>query len=134
MIDNIFKNKVIPDELNVSEIATLFKKVDPLDCENYRPISLLSHVYKLLMQVVYTRIIKDLIGALPIEQAAYQPGHSTIEQIQAIQEIIEKSIEFQQPCVICFIDYKKAFDSIDQTKLWESSIISQISIHPISIY
>ena len=86
------------------------------------------------MQVVYTRIIKDLIGALPIEQAAYQPGHSTIEQIQAIQEIIEKSIEFQQPCVICFIDYKKAFDSIDQTKLWESSIISLISIHPISIY
>ena len=29
-------------------------------------------------------------------------------------------MEFQQPCVICFIDYKKAFDSIDQTKLWET--------------
>ena len=63
---------------------------------------------------------KDPIGALPIEQAAYQPGHSTIEQIQTIQQIIEKSIEFQQPCVICFIDYTKAFDSTDQTKLWET--------------
>ena len=56
------------------------------------------------MQVVYTRIKKDLIEALSKEQAAYQSGHSTIEQIQTIQKIIEKSIEFQQPCVICFID------------------------------
>ena len=119
LIDSNLQNRVIPDELNVSEIVTLFKKGDPLDCGNYRPISLLSHVYKLLMQVVYTRIKKDLIEALPKEQAAYQPGHSTIEQIQTIQQIIEKSIEFQQPCVICFIDYTKAFDSIDQTKLWE---------------
>ena len=117
LINNILQNRVIPNELNVSEIVTLFKKGDPLDCGNYRPISLLSHVYKLLMQVVYTRIKKDLIEALPKEQAAYQPGHSTIEQIQTIQQIIEKSIEFQQPCAICFIDYKKVFDSIDQTKL-----------------
>ena len=102
----------MPDELNVSEIVTLFKKADPLDCGNYRPITLLSQVYKLLMQVVYTRIKKDL--------TEYQPGHSTIQQIQTIQQIIEKSIEFQQPCVICFIDYIKAFDSIDQTKLWET--------------
>ena len=110
---------MIPDELNVSEIVKLFKKGDPLDCKNYRPISLLSDVYKLLMQVVYTRIKKDLIEALSKKQAAYQPGHSTIEQIQTVQKIIEKSIEFQQPRVTCFIDYTKAFHSIDQTKLWE---------------
>ena len=73
-----------------------------------------------MKQVVYTRIKKDLIDALPIEQAAYQPGHSTLKQMQTIQQIIEKSIEFQQPWVICFIDYTKAFDSIDQTKLWKT--------------
>ena len=49
LIDNNLQNRVIPDELNVSETVTLFKKGDPLDCGNYRPISLLSHVYKLLM-------------------------------------------------------------------------------------
>ena len=37
-----------------------------------------------------------------------------------MQEITEKSIEFQQPCFICFIDYTKAFDSINQTKPWET--------------
>ena len=79
------------------------------------------------MHVVYTTIKKDLISALPIEQAAYQPGHCTIEQTQTIQQIVEKSIEFQQPWVICFIDYTKAFDL-------RNTIISQTLIHPISIY
>ena len=54
-----------------------------------------------------------------VYKAAYQPGYSTIEQIQTIQQIAEKSINFQQICVICFIGYTKSFDSIDQTKLWE---------------
>ena len=42
-----------------------------------------------------------------------------MEQIQIIQQIIEKAHEYQSPCVICFVDYTKAFDSVDQAKLWE---------------
>ena len=57
LIDNIFKNRVIPDELNVSEIFTLFKKADPLFCGNYRPMSLLSHVYK-------SSNVNEVIGAV----------------------------------------------------------------------
>ena len=81
LIDNIFKNRVIPD---VSEIVTLLQKGDPLDCRDYRLMSLLSFVFKLLMQVFILELKKDLIGALTIEQASYQPGHSIIEQIQTI--------------------------------------------------
>ena len=44
LIDNIFKNRVIPDE---SEIVTLLQKDDSLDCRDYRPMSLLSFVFKL---------------------------------------------------------------------------------------
>ena len=57
LTDNIFKNRVIPDELNVSEIFTLFKKGDPLFCGNYRPMSLLSHVYK-------SSNVNEVIGAV----------------------------------------------------------------------
>ena len=41
------------------------------------------------MQVFILELKKRLIGALTIEQAAYQPGHRIIEQIQTIQQIIE---------------------------------------------
>lgn len=60
----------------------------------------------------------NLIAALPDNQAAYQPGSGTIEQIQIVQQIIERANEYQQPCVICFVDNTKTFDSIDQGKLW----------------
>jgi len=69
------------------------------------------------MQIIYNRIKHDLIQIMPTSQAAYQQGRGTVEQIQSIQQIIEKANEFQQPCIICFIDYTKAFDSIDQQKL-----------------
>ena len=90
------------------------------------------------MQVVYTRINKDLNGALPIEQAAYQPGHNTIEEIQTTQQITEKLIEFQQPCVILkhiilLIILKHLIQSI-KLNFGKYSIISYTSIHPLSIY
>ena len=119
LITSIFETRIIPTQLETSEIITLFKKNDPLNCANYRPISLLNHVYKLVMQIIYSRIKQDLIAVLPNNQAAYQPGRGTVEQIQIIQQIIEKAHKYQSPCVICFVDYTKAFDSVDQAKLWE---------------
>jgi len=70
------------------------------------------------MQIIYNRIKQDLIAVLPDSQAAYQPGRGTVAQIQIVQQIIERSHEYQ-PCVICFVDYTKAFDSIDEEKLWK---------------
>ena len=120
LVNLIIETRDIPEQLTISEIITLFKKGDRLNCANYRPISLLSHAYKLVMQVIYNRISGSLLSALPRNQAAYQRGRSTTEQIQTIQQLIEKFNEFNLNAVICFIDYTKAFDSLHQQKLWDS--------------
>ena len=120
LIDLIILTRDVPEQMNISEIITLFKKGDRLECSNYRPISLLSHVYKLVMQIIYSRISGSLMAALPRNQAAYQRGRSTIEQIQSLQQLIEKYNEYNINATICFIDYTKAFDSIDQQKLWNA--------------
>jgi len=131
LVNEILRSGSIPQRLNVSELVTLFKKGDPLICGNYRPISLLSHIYKLLMQVIYNRIKGELTNFLPKFQAAYQSNRSTIEQIQIIQQTIEKSLEFQKPCVICFVDYKKAFDSVNQMTITQppkyEHVLAQLS-------
>ena len=118
----ILYNKMIelretPTQMRLSEIVTLFKKGDLLDCGNYRPITLLSHLYK---QIIYNRVSNTLAAALPKSQAAYQKGRNTIEQIQSIQQIIEKSREFNRPLVMCFIGFTKAFDSVKQSRLWKA--------------
>ena len=70
------------------------------------------------MTIIGRRITDDLYSCFPNSQAAYQPGRGTIEQIFALSQMIEKSIEFNKPLHMVFIDFTKAFDSIKLDKLW----------------
>ena len=52
-------------------------------------------------------------------QAGFRKGRGTIDQIANISWIMEKTREFQKNIYFCFIDYAKAFDSVDHNKLWK---------------
>ena len=56
---------------------------------------------------------------LPDVQAGFQKGRGTRDQIANIHWIIQKAREFQKNIYFCFIDYDKAFDCVDQNKLWK---------------
>ena len=56
---------------------------------------------------------------LPDVQAGFRKGRGTRDQIANIRWIIEKAREFQKSIYFCFIDYAKAFDCVDQNKLWK---------------
>ena len=59
---------------------------------------------------------------LPDVQAGFRKGRGTTDQIANIWSkcwIIEKAREFQKNIYFCFIGYAKAFDSVDQNKLWK---------------
>ena len=94
LMNLIVSSKNLPIKLKEYEIVTISKKGDAFNCANYRPINLLNHIYKLLMQIIYNRISKTLQDSLNDTQAAYQPQRGTVEQIQALQQLIEKCKEF----------------------------------------
>ena len=56
---------------------------------------------------------------LPDVQAGFRKGRGTRDQIAKIHCIIEKTREFQKNIYFCFIDYAKAFDCVDNDKLWK---------------
>ena len=56
---------------------------------------------------------------LPDVQAGFRKGRGTKDQIANIFWIIEKAREFQKNISFCFIDYAKAFDCVDHSKLWK---------------
>ena len=56
---------------------------------------------------------------LPDVQAGFRKGRGTRDQIATIRWIIKKAREFQKTTYFCFIDYVKAFDCVDQNKLWK---------------
>ena len=57
---------------------------------------------------------------LPDGQAAFRKDRGTIDQIANIRWIMEKAREFQKNIYFCFIDYAKAFDCVDHSKLENS--------------
>jgi len=88
-------------------------------------------VYKLFVTIIGNRITDDLYSCFSESQAAYQPGRGPVEQIKSktlhSSQLIEKSIEFNKPLNIIFIDFTKAFDSIRSDKLW--SILDQTPLN-----
>ena len=65
LINLILETGVIPSSFKKALIVVLYKKDDRSECKNYRPISLLSHIYKLFMTIIGGRITNDLYSCLP---------------------------------------------------------------------
>ena len=63
---------------------------------------------------------------LPDVQAGFRKGRGTRDQIANILWIIEKAREFQKNTYFCFLDYTKAFDCADHSKLW--TILQEMEI------
>ena len=56
---------------------------------------------------------------LPDVQAGFRKGRGARDQIANRHYIIEKAREFHKNIYLCFIDYAKAFDCVDHSKLWK---------------
>ena len=70
---------------------------------------------------------------LPDAQARFRKGRGTRDQIANIHWITEKAREFQKTIYFCFIDYAKAFDCVDNNKLWKILKEMGISDHLICL-
>ncbi|KAK6742798.1 hypothetical protein RB195_010207 [Necator americanus] len=110
----------VPKQWKTSKTVLLYKKGDPHDIGNYRPICLLSVIYKLFTRVVLNRIEKVLDEGQPCKQAGFRKGFSTIDHIHTVSKLIEVSREYKMPLCLTFIDLKKAFDSVETEAVVEA--------------
>ncbi|KAE9417688.1 hypothetical protein Angca_004282, partial [Angiostrongylus cantonensis] len=90
-----------------SKTVLLFKKDDLHYIGNYRPICLLSVVYKLFTRVIPKRIDRTLDEGQPCEQAGFRKGFSTMDHIHTITRLIEVTREYKRPLCLTFIDLKR---------------------------
>ena len=79
-----------------------------------------------MLKILQARLQQYVNCELPGIQAGFRKGRETRDQIANICWIIKKAREFQQNIYFFFIDYAKAFDSVDHNKLWK--ILQEIGI------
>ena len=78
-----------------------------------------SHARKEMLKILQARLQKSVNCEFPNVQTGYRKGRGTRDQIASICWIIKKMGEFQKNIYFCFIDYAKAFDCLDHSKLWK---------------
>ncbi|KAI5737636.1 hypothetical protein M8J76_015259 [Diaphorina citri] len=121
----------IPKQWEVGKIILLHKKDRRDKLTNYRPITLSCVLYKMFMKMIQKRLARKFQENQPSEQAGFRPSFSTIDHIHSVNQIIEKSHEYNVNIYISFVDYKKAFDSIKHSAIWDS--LKTFGIEPIYI-
>ena len=72
-----------------------------------------------MLKILQARIQQYMNRELTEVQAGFRKGIGNRDQIANICWIMEKAREFQKNIYFCFIDYVKAFDCVDQNKLWK---------------
>ena len=95
------------------------KKGNAKECSNNHTIALISLISKIILKILPARFQQYLHGVLTDIQAGFRKGRGTRDQIANIGWIMEKTREFQKNIYFCFIDYAKAFDCVDHSKLWK---------------
>ena len=79
-----------------------------------------------MLKILQARLQQYVKRELPDVQAGFRKGKGTRDQVANICWIIEKAREFQKNIYFCFIDYAKAFNCVDHSKLWK--ILKEIGI------
>ena len=106
-----------PEDFLHSNIVTLQKKPNAQRCEDHRTISLISHASKILLRVINNRLTARLEEYIGWDQFGFRKRMGTREAVAIMRTISERNIEHCQDVYICFVDYEKAFDRVDWTKL-----------------
>ena len=114
----IWEEGQVPSEWKEGYLIKIPKKGDLSSCSNYRGITLLSIPSKVFNRVLLNRIKNAVDPLLRDQQAGFRTSRSCTDQIATLRIILEQSLEWNSPLYVNFVDYEKAFDSVDRQTLW----------------
>jgi hypothetical protein len=103
-----------PDALKKAVVHPIFKSGDRRSVDNYRPISVLSTLSKILERIMNRSLVSFLESNKTISenQFGFRKGRSTEDAISSLVEHVVKSMDAKQKCLAIFLDLSRAFDTV----------------------
>ena len=126
LFSTCMNQSILPQEWKVHKICPVPKKGDLSKITNYRPISLLCVLSKVLESIIYAKIIPFIYPQLNKSQFGFLQNRSCLTQLLSSFSQIYDSIENKNQCDVIYLDFRKAFDSVPHNellfKLWRFGI------------
>ena len=119
LFNKSFQAGIVPDTMKLAKVLPIFKSKDKYIMTNYRPISLLPCLSKVLEKVMHKRLYRylDQNNLLYCSQYGFRTSHSTINAITELYTQVIKGFEERKFTLCVFLDLSKAFDTIDHKTL-----------------
>ena len=119
LISYYWEKDSVPQEWIDAVLVSLHKSGAHDQCGNFRGISLLSIIGKVLARILLdrlnTRIAPNVISE---SQCGFRPNRGTTDMVFSVRQLQEKCIEQNLDLFHCFIDLSKAFDTVNREALW----------------
>ena len=115
----VWRVGVAPGDWKNAVVVPVHKKGSRLECANYRGISLMSIVGKVFARVLNERVKMATVDKVMDEQGGFRTGRGCNDQIFAVKQIVEKTIEKDRKTYMAFVDLEKAYDNVSREKLWK---------------
>ena len=109
-----FQHNNFPQELKRSKAIPLYKKLDSLPKENYRPVSLLPHISKIFKRIIHKQITSYTKVKLNSCITGIQKSHGTQHSLVVILEKWKRATDKGECVLVLFMDFSKAFDTINR--------------------
>ena len=112
---------IFPNQLKVAKVLPLYKSGDTNDVSNYRPISILPIFSKLFEKLLCSRLKNffDVNHVINNDQYGFRAQHSTSHALHSAVSSISQALKSKNKCLGIFIDFQKAFDTVNHQILLE---------------
>ena len=119
LFNHAIRSNTIPLEWKTAVVSPIFKKGDKIDVNNYRGISVLPPVAKIFEKILATQIIifLNINKILFNGQHGFRAGHSCETALHELLSDLNNIKDKRLIALLLFIDFRKAFDLVDATKL-----------------
>ena len=112
---------VFPDKMKLADVVPLHKSKNKDNTGNYRPISLLMTLSKILEKIIYKRTYQFLNtnGQIFNSQYGFRSNHSCENAVSELIGEIVKGFDQKKSTIAVFLDLSKAFDTLKHSILLE---------------
>ena len=107
LIISILNKEELPEEWKELIIIPIYKKGDKTDCSNYTGISLLTTMYKILSNIMLSRLAPYAEEIIGDHQSGFQCNRSATDHVFCIRQILEKKWEYNEAVHQLFMDSRK---------------------------
>jgi len=111
-LDEFYVHGVFSRGCNASFIALIPKVADPRFLNDYRPISLIGCMYKIVAKLLANRMKKVMALIVDETQYAFIEARHLLHSVLIANEVIEEAKRSSKSCLIFKVDYEKAYDSV----------------------